>query len=217
MSTRETKLEEKLEKGSEVAHTAMLNRGGIIELVSDIENELTNIITWCFYPARYSAKRASNELLNKNGIIFKSIILNKLDLVDKTRMLKEVILAKRPDIWNSYSHLINDIIFKLDKVRVFRNLMAHASSDLSDEYLKSLEPNASKRNKEFQVLEFKKGKLIKCRINQSKIEIEKHKCIRTILRLSQLFYLINGDHENYTEFQKLVDLVTPLTKSSNRI
>ena len=216
MSTRKTKLDEKLEKGSEVAHTTMLNRGVIIEHVSDIENELTNIITWCFYPAKYTTEKVSNELLDENGIILKSLILNKLDFVDKTKLLKDVILAKRPNIWSNHNKLIKDIISNVDKVRIFRNLVAHASSDLSDNYLESIDIDSYERNKEFQVLEFKNGKLIRHRIKQVKLESEMWNCVRTKFKLFQLFALINDDHETYKGHEEIVNKVSDLLRGLNK-
>jgi len=212
MGTRKTKLEKLLEKGSEVAHTVMLNRGVIIEHASDIENELSNIITWCFYPAKYTAKKVSNELLDENGIIFKSIILNKLDFVDKIRILKEVILAKKPDIWKHHSNLLKDIISNIDKVRIFRNIIAHSSSDLSVNYLESIDMGTYEKNKEFQVIEFKNGRLIKHKINEIKFESEKWNSVRTGLKLSQLFALINNDLETYKDLEKLVTPISDLLR-----
>lgn len=206
---RNNELEKQLEKGGNVAHTVMINRGTIIELASDIENELTNIITWCFYPAQYSIKLLTDELLDENGIMLKSIILRKLDFCDKINILKEVILAKKPEIWNNYSHLIRDIISNLDKARDFRNLMAHASSDLSDKYLKSVNSNTYKQSKEFQIIEYKKGKLIKHRFNQNQIETKQWKLVKIKCQLIQLFAIINGDFKTFKQYEEIVKL-TPI-------
>jgi len=203
MGTRKTEIEKKLEKGSEVIHTVRLNRGTIIELASDIENDLSDIITWCFYPGKYNVKLMPQERLTENGIIFKSIILNKLDFRDKIEILKDVILNKKPDIYDNYSHLIKKTTSNLNKVREFRNLMAHASSDLSDKFLKSINLNTYKRSQEFQILEYKKGKLIKHKFSQNEIESKRWMMISTQVGLWQLFALINKDYESFTEWKEL--------------
>jgi len=207
MGTRKTKIEKKLEKGSEVIHTIKSNRGSIIEFASDIENDLSDIITWCFYPGKYNVKLSSHEQLTENGIIFKSIILNKLDFRDKIEILKDVILNKNPDIWDNYSHLIKETTANLNKVREFRNLMAHASSDLSDKFLKSINLNTYKRSKEFQILEYKKGKLIKHKFTQNDIDFKMLMMARTKLGLLQLFALINKDYESFTEYKEVSNII----------
>ena len=205
---RDKIFEEYLEKGANVSKTAEESRGLIIEVASDIENELTNIITWCFYPAQYSIKLLPDELLDKNGIIFKSVILRKLSFSDKIDMLKEVIIARKPDIWQSYNHLIKEISNKLHKAREFRNLMAHAPSDLSVKYIKSLNKHTYQSKNFFKVIEYKKGELKEHTYNKEKIDNEMLKLLKIQLQLMQLFAVINEDIETYTSSQELVNVLS---------
>lgn len=216
MRVKKTEIEKYIKKGAQISRTITVNRGIIMEFASDVENELTNIITWCFYPARYNVKSLPNELLDENGIIFKSLILTKIDFCDKINMLKEVILAKKPNILGSHHRLVKDIKNHLDEVRDFRNLMAHCSSDMSHGYINSIALSNFEKNKEFQILEYKKGKLIKRNIKQNKIEYEIWKSIRTSLELQQLFALINEDEQTYKDNEELVIRINNMLRTYSK-
>jgi hypothetical protein len=198
------KLETYLKKLSAVEDTTCSLRGSMMQWASEIENEVSNILAWCFHPTKYLDADFIDELLNNDGIIFKSTILRKIDLYDKINFLKDIIIAKYPEVWRSHCPFIQKLIKQLHKVRNFRNLMAHSASDLSINYISSIELSNNKKSKELQVLEYSNGKIKKTKIVQSQIIKELLRCYITSLNLKQLFFLINKDQDNFNGYEKFI-------------
>lgn len=186
-----------IKQAREAFITSMTSRGGIIDFAINIENTLTDIIAWCFYPTEKEWDVDIFNQLDKNGIILKSTLLRRLNFSDKIDVLKIIILTKNLLPMVQYKNLIAEIIKDLNHIREFRNLLAHSPLDVSEDSLKSLTYKTTRQGTDdFQIIEYKRGKAIKHRIDISRIELEMNIMMRCWYRLIQLFALLKGDTED---------------------
>lgn len=185
-----------IKQAGEAFATSMINRGGVIDLAINIENTLTDIIAWCFCPTDNKWDVDIYNQLDEDGINLKALLLRRIDFNEKIKILKDVILTKRLLPWESNKTLIGNITKELNHVRDFRNLLAHSPLDTSKETLDSLTYRASTGTEDFQVLEYKNGRVIKHRIDSARIKSEMAIMMRVWYRLIQLFALLKGDTED---------------------
>lgn len=189
--------------------TSIPTRGGILEQVIFLEDILTNVIAWCFYPAQDKSGGDVTDQLGEDRISLKFLLLRKLDFKDKIDVLKDVVMVKKPDVWETNKELVKGIVNELEKIKDFRNLLAHSPLDMSKEYLLSLEDKAG--SKSFQVLQYRKGKINPERIDVGRIKLELRKIEVTWYRLLQLFALVRNDEQDAEVCKKLVSLFTNLS------
>lgn len=189
--------------------TSISARGGILEQVILLEDILTNVIAWCFYPAPDKSGGDVTEQLGEDGISLKFLILSKLDFKDKIDVLKDVIMAKKPDVWENNKQLVTGVVKELENIKRFRNLLAHSPLDRSKEYLLSDEDNAGAKS--FKVLQYQKGKIKPVIIDIGRIKLELRKIEITWDRLLQLFALLRDDDEDAKVCEQLVEIDTSLS------
>lgn len=188
---------EEIKQSSQAFIASMTSRGGIIDFAINIENTLTDIVAWCFYPTENKWDVDIFNQLDDNGIILKATLLRKLDFRDKIEVLKTVILSKDLLPMPQYKNLITEITKDLNHIREFRNLLAHSPLDVSKDALKSLTyGTAGHGTDDFQILEYKKGKVKKHKVDRSRIKSEMNIMMRCWYRLIQLFALLKGDTED---------------------
>ena len=184
------KMVEKLYKTEKYSSS---KRGEIINLTTKIENTLTDIFACIFCPGKYSSDVEANKLLNKERIELKSLILGKIDFRDKIESLNNIILVKKPEILESNRALIKTLVKELDKVREFRNIIAHSELDiLSEEFMRELRHDVGEKIDKFQIIEYKKGKAILHLINEERINTEIKTMERVLFKLQKLHALIQG-------------------------
>lgn len=185
-----------IKQAGEAFATSMINRGGVIDLAINIENTLTDIIAWCFCPTDNKWDVDIYNQLDEDGINLKALLLRRIDFNEKIKILKDVILTKSLLPWESNKTLIGNITKELNHVRDFRNLLVHSPLDTSKETLDSLTYRAGTGTEDFQVLEYKNGRVIKHRIDSARIKSETAIMMRVWYRLIQLFALLKGDAED---------------------
>ena len=88
-----------IKQASEAFATSMISRGGVIDFVINIENTLTDIIVWCFYPTDNKWDVDIYNQLDEDGINLRALLLRKIDFYEKIEILKAVILAKKLLPW----------------------------------------------------------------------------------------------------------------------
>jgi len=180
--------------------TSMTSRGGTIDLAVTIEDFLTDIIAWCFYPTKKEWNLGIFNIFNQldeNGIILKTTLLVKLDFSEKIDILKTVISAKNLLPMAKYKNLMAEITRKLNHIRKFRNQLAHSPLDMSAASLKSLSyRKPGEGTYDFQLIQYKKGKAIKHRIDISGIKTELNIMVKCWYQLIQLFALLKDDTED---------------------
>lgn len=202
-----------IKQASEAFATSMISRGGVIDFAINIENTLTDIIAWCFYPTDNKWDVDIYNQLDEDGIILKALLLRKIDFYEKIEILKAVILAKKLLPWENNKTLISKITKDLNHVREFRNLLAHSPLDTSKESLDSLTYHAGTGTEDFQVLEYKNGRVIKHKIDNARIRSEIAIMMRVWYRLIQLFALLKGD----TEDAKVSEILSNLSEEDKDI
>ena len=172
--------------------TAVYRRGFVIGLSAQIENMLTDIIAWCFYPSRYYQQTLIEDLLDSNGLTLKTLVLNKINFRDKIEMFRDILLVKNSRIIKTDDKLIKLIVNELDEVRKFRNLLAHSELSYPKDFI---DPEESPDEKKGTIYftDFKKGKVVRHIINEGKYIMETNTMSRVISRLWQLFSLMNDD------------------------
>jgi uncharacterized protein YutE (UPF0331/DUF86 family) len=186
-----------IKQSMEAYTTSTTSRGAIIDLAIIIENTLTDIIAWCFYPTKKRWNLDIFDQLDENGIILKATLLRRLEFSDKIDILKMVISAKNLLQMAQHKDLIVQITTDLNHIRKFRNLLAHSPLDLSVDSLKSLSyETAGEGTDNFQIIEYKRGKAVKHKIDISRIKSEMKIMMRCWYRLIQLFALLKGDTED---------------------
>jgi len=205
-----------IEQMRKIIEASISNRGRVIDIAIDVENTLTDIITWCFYPSHYSPDKGTSEQLDENGVVLKSILVRKVYFRDKIEILKDIIMVKKPAIWESNRKLINNLRKELDRVREFRNLLAHSPLDISKEDLLILPRGSHKKGNNFQVLEYKKGKVIKHSITTKRIQTERFRMAGVSFTLYQLFSLLNDDLKNVSHYEHLSSLANRLINLSSQ-
>jgi hypothetical protein len=182
-------------------------RGEIIAEAISVENNLTDIITWFFYPSKYLIDETIYNTSENNSLILRSLILGSISFRDKIELLKDIVIIKNPEIMNNYIELTKNIFKELDRVRKFRNLLAHSESDLSREFIdSSVNLSNKERINTLQVIEYKKGKLIKHIIDKKKYISEMLVMYRVDTRLDQLYSLLNNDKDMAEKYKKFVDI-----------
>lgn len=168
-------------------------RGGIIDGATQVENILTDIIAWCFFPTFEKLDEEIDNQLEEKGIILKSLILRKLEFEDKINMLKDLIVVTNEELWNNNVQLIKEIRKELHKIQKFRNLLAHSPLDTSKEYRNQLTTHTDLGNIGFQILEYKGTQVRKHNIDENKIKEEVERIRVTWHKLLQLFALLKND------------------------
>lgn len=192
--------------------TSIASRGGIIDLAVNIEDVLTDIIAWCFYPTKKEWNlgifHISNQL-DEDGIILKATLLVKLDFSEKINILKTVISAKNFLPMAKYKNLMSEITRNLNHIRKFRNQLAHSPLDISAASLNSLSyQKPGEGTYDFQIIEYKKGKTIKHRIDISGIKTELRIITKCWYQLIQLFALLKDN----TEAARACEIFSTMTK-----
>jgi hypothetical protein len=184
-----------VKNSKEAFKTSMNSRGGIIDFAVNIENTLTDIIAWCFYPTEKEWDVDIPSHLDKSGILLKSTLLRKLEFSEKIDTLRTVITARNLLPMTQYNkNLLTEIKNNLHHIRRFRNLLAHSPLDLSPDSLKSLTyKNPGQGTDDFQLIEYKQGKAIKHKIHVSLIKSEVLIMMKCWYQLIQLFALLKGD------------------------
>jgi hypothetical protein len=185
-------------KASEENYLACITgRGAIIDLATMVEDTLTDIIAWCFYPTVGDFYRGNiTEQLDQNGIILKSLILAKLEFHEKIEIVEKIVRLKKAEVWENHRKLIKEIVKDLDEVRKFRNVLAHSPVDWK-EYLDAPDEEAKVQDLDsFLILEYRGGKVRKHTINRNKIEVEVKRMDRVWYRLLQLWALLRNDLED---------------------
>lgn len=195
-----------IRQAGEAFATSIISRGGIIDFAINIENTLTDIIAWCFHPTDNKWDVDIYNQLDEDGIILKALVLRKLDFREKIEIVKAVILAKKLLSWENNKALINNITKELNHVREFRNLLVHSPLDISKECLGSLTYRTGTGTEDFQILEYKNGRVTKHRIDNVRIRSEMAIMMRVWYRLIQLFALLKGDIEDAKVSEMLSNL-----------
>lgn len=184
--------------------TSISRRGGIIAFAINIENRLTDILAWCFYPTETKWPLDIPSHLDKNGIVLKSTLLRRLEFSDKIDILKTVITARNLlPMTQDNKNLIKEIIKNLNDIRRFRNLLAHSPLDLSPDSLKSLTHNIpSQGTDDFELIEYNRGKAITHRIDRPRIKSEVLRMWKSNNQLDYLFALLKSDtkHAQFARF-----------------
>ena len=169
-------------------------RGEIINLTTKIENTLTDIFACIFYPGKYTQDIEATKLLVKERIEFKSLILWKINFRDKIEDLYNTILVKKPEIIETNKAFVKTLVKELNKVREFRNIIAHSELDLfSAEFIRELAHDVSENIEKFPLIEYKKGKAIPHMISDKRIKNEIKKMEDIWERLGKLLALVKGN------------------------
>jgi hypothetical protein len=176
-------------------------RGEAIDIAIEVENNLTDIISWCFCPSKHSGYEIPASTIDESGITLKSLLLSRIDFRDKIEIFKDVILAKQPQVFKNNKAQINTIVKELDKVRKFRNLLAHSESDL----LSLSDDTGSIIVDEFQVVEYRKGQVIRHSISKDKYESEIKTMLGLVLKLWILFGLFGDDSDVVKKYQEMLN------------
>jgi len=187
---------ERLKESLDIFTSCVTIRGGIIDYAVWIENTLTDIIAWCCYPTSGRLDEDFNNQLDENGIILKSLILTKLEFHEKIEILKPLISIKNKDVWNNNLELMKNISKDLNKVREFRNLLAHSPIDTSREAFDAWDKCKGVEFRPFQVLDYKKGRVKPHTIDNEEIGTQLRIAVRAFFRLLQLWALLKSDPED---------------------
>jgi hypothetical protein len=189
-----------------------ISRGGILDITTQVEDLLTSIIAWCFYPTYKECDEKQDirlhgtvdNMLNEKAMVLKSLILTRLSLDRKIELLGDSILAIHEDSYNKNSTLISEIQANLGQIRKFRNLLAH--SPLYREHTKKPMSHEDLPFADFQIREYKKGKFITHRIDASRLMKEQHKTTVTFYKLRQLFALLRRSQKEAEGYRQFSDL-----------
>lgn len=195
-----------IKQSGEAFFTSMTSRGGIIDFAISVENTLTDIIAWCFYPTENKWDVDIYNQLDENGIILKATLLRKIDFRDKIEILETVLRSRNLLPGAKNKKLLSEIRKDLNHIRDFRNLLAHSPLDVSTDSLNSLTYSNGRGTTDFQILEYKKGQVIKHRIDISRIKFEMKIMSRCWYRLIQLFALLKGDAEDARVSERLSNI-----------
>lgn len=193
---------ERLRIGMKIYGRCIQNRGGIVDSAIRAENILTDILAWCLYPVAGNVFDETGNQLDENGIIVKSLILNKIDFRNKINLLQDLVSMKFPDEFNQNRQLMSDIVKLLNKVREFRNLLAHSPSDDSEE---ALELDIADEHS-FRIIRYRKGKAHKYVVSGSIIERELSNIHKSFYKLLQLWAILKHDSEDARACDLLADL-----------
>ena len=185
--------------------TSMISRGGILDFAINVENTLTDLIAWCFFPTDKPWDVDIYNQLDENGLLLKSTILRKLMFVDKIEVFKSITKAK--DLLPEHKLLLKETLKELDNVRTFRNLLAHCHLDVSVDSLSSLIYNKQGTGTDdFQIIEYRSGRTYKHKIDTNRIQKEMKTSARCLYHLLQLFALLKGDTEDARASELLANM-----------
>jgi hypothetical protein len=185
------------------ALASVIGRGTILSFAADVEDLLTSIIAWCFSPTYQMLDGEIDTLLNKMAIGLKSIVLIKIDFVDKIAMLEQCARFSDEDVYLGNCKLIKEIVKELDKIRKFRNLLAHSTMDTSDEYAQKLLSKLISDNESFQVKIYKNGVVTKKNISSDELKTEIIRTGTTLHKLLQLWALLRRQFAEATEHETI--------------
>ena len=122
-----------------------LNRGMLLIVINSYESLIDNIIGIHFQEEKKSRESFKSLVLNEAGIT----------LYNKIRLLVKILKIYHQDIWKNFEWINDD----LEKMRDFRNTLAHSKLDISDEFLDKNETNVA------QYINYKNGVINKIRFN----------------------------------------------------
>jgi hypothetical protein len=194
------KIYEKILKGIELTEK---RRGEVINIAVEIENSLSDIISACFFPPVAPKGIMGVDTLNKMGIALKTLILSKIDFRDKIEILKDVLIVMKPNVMMRNKSFINKIIKDIDKVRVFRNILAH--SGINVELNNTIEKSDSKQHEILHVTEYKKGKIRKYTINEKEYNAQMIIVLEAHFYLFLLFELLSDNPTIADDAQNFID------------
>lgn len=204
---RDKRVANTVEKLYKTEQYSLSKRGEIINLTTKIENTLTDIFACIFCPENFSSDVKANKSLNKERIELKSLLLNKINFRYKIESLKDILLVKKPDILESNKAFIKTLLKELDKVREFRNIIAHSELNiLSSEFIRELNRNKDVKIDKFQIIEYKKGKAILHLINEASINTEINTMQGVLFKLQKLHFLIQGNIKMVNALERLYNL-----------
>jgi hypothetical protein len=171
-----------------------LKRGKIINLATQVESTLTDILAHIFYPGRYTPDIESTKLLVKQRVELKSLLLSKIDFRDKIESLNNAILVKKPEALENNRIFIKTLVKELNEVRKFRNLIAHSELELfSNEFIRELiNDDVSGKINRFPIIRYKKGKATIHLISEEEIDAEIKRMKGVLEKLRILHTLIQG-------------------------
>lgn len=201
-----------IKQAREAFITSIACRGGIIDFSINIENTLTDIIAWCFCPTEKEWDVDIFNQLDENGIILKATLLRRLEFSDKIDILKTVIMEKNFLPTAQYKNLLTKIRKDLNHIREFRNILAHSPLDVAGDSLKPLTYRlAGQGANDFQIIDYRRGKAIRHRIDISRVKSEMNIMMRCWYLLIQLFALLKGD----TEDAKASEILSNMTEEDS--
>ena len=186
---------------SRMAQASAIGRGTVLTMAAEVEDLLTSIIAWCFSPICEELDGEVDSLLSETAIALKSIILRRIDFSEKIALLEQCVQFRNEGIYKSNRKLIKQVKKDLDKVREFRNSLAHLPMDTSKEYVQQFSGQLTSDSDSFQVLEYKKGKVHKRNISFDVLKQELQRARVTLNKLLQLWSLLKnrpdeaGQHE----------------------
>jgi len=189
-----SKIEEN-KKLVDLAFTCMIARGVTIDTLTQAEDLLTSIIAWCFYPVYEELDGEIDKLLTDQAIALKSLILRELSFQKKIKLIDDCIEIVNIEIYHDNRHLIKEIKQNLEASMKFRNLLAHSPMDSSKEYLRYTVGVLNNMREDFQILEYKKGKVHKRLIKEEETKAEVHRVFNTCHKLLQLWALLRNKPE----------------------
>lgn len=187
-------------------HAAIIGRGMIIDITAAVEDLLTSIIAWCFSPTYDELDGEVDSLLSPMARGLKSIVLRKLDFSEKSGLFKECVQFAREGIYKSNSRMIKEILKNLDKVRKFRNLLAHSPMDSSKEYAEQLLSQLTLDSDSFQVLEYKKGETHKRNVNSGELIEGIERASLTAHQLLWLWALLRNRPEEASQHEIMITM-----------
>lgn len=178
---------------------ASLKRGEILNITSKIENILKEIIVRIFYPNVFISNSIDRDFLAIKRLQLKSLLLRKIDFRDQIESLKNILLVMKPEIYENHKANISKIIKELDRIRIFRNLLAHSELDLN---IRTFNSDIEDKTRELCFLEYKKGRVVRHVVDDEFIKKEVYRMRVTITMLIELIELINNDITKAKEIEE---------------
>ena len=178
---------------------ASLKRGEILDITSEIENILKEIIARIFYPDVFISNNIDNDFLAIKRLQLKSLLLRKVDFRDQIEILKDILLVMKPEIYENHKAIILKIRKELDKVRLLRNLLAHSELDL---HIRTFSSNIDVKKSNWCYLEYKKGRVVRHVVDDEYIKKEINNMRVALSSLIELTELINNDITKVKEIEE---------------
>ena len=104
-------------------------------------------------------------------MILKSLVLGRLDFNEKIDIFEPAIKLTNNQVWEKNQPLIKEIRKLLNKVRIFRNYMAHCQLDMSDKAVNRALTERELGKFYFEILEYKKGEIKNEHIDFARINV----------------------------------------------